>query len=469
MSKKAVMSLVSLGSVVLVTLAGCRSFNGEKVRREHAESYQEQLALKTADAIKPQEPLTLDDCIVIALENSLEVKSADIQSRIATLERKTAFSNFLPTVSLNYREMHFDPEVIKKIGGFEAAMSDKRVREVTWDIQMSIFNPATWFLYSMYSRGAEIADLVTEYTRQMIVLQVTADYFYCLSLDEYERAVASQLKAAEALHTEVEAFRTEGLVTDWQAGEAQLLVQAREVELSRTERTRTQAKAELLTDMGLSPLAEITLQPETPLEPEGGTLEALVAEALLCHPQLRISDLQIEIEQEKVKTAFTSFLPVLLGFASHMDSSDSFLKYSNYWTGGLAATMTVFNGFANVNEYKAAKERRRESFIEREQASLAVMLEVIRAHLALETAREETALASQALDVASRHFRESRQKWQEGLIRASELLDVTAKRDQAQMQAISAHFQYQVTVATLLNAMGKTKIDYEEPEHDGAS
>jgi len=425
--------------------------------------------LKTDNAVEAEKALTLDACIRIALANSLEVQSADIQSRIARLERKTAFANFLPTVSLNYQKTYFDPQVVMNLGGFEAAMSDKRVREVTWDIQMSIFNPATWFLYSMYSRGAEIADLVTEYTRQMIVLQVTAGYFYCLSLEEYERAVASQLQAAEALQTEVAAFHREGLVTDSQAGEIELLVLSRQVELRRSKRARTQAKAELLTAMGLSPLAEITLKSQMPLEPEEGTLEDLVTEALLCHRQLQISDLQIEIEREKVKTAFASFLPILQGFATHMDSSDSFLKYSTYWAGGLAGTMAVFNGFANINEYKAARERRRESFIEREQASLAVMLEVIRAHLALETVKEETALAQKALDVASQHFRETRQKWREGLVNASEMLDVTAKRDKARMQAVSARFQYQVSVATLLNAMGKTKIEYEEPEHDGAS
>jgi len=43
MSKKALIGLL-LGSLALFALAGCKSFNGEKVRREHAETYQEQLA-----------------------------------------------------------------------------------------------------------------------------------------------------------------------------------------------------------------------------------------------------------------------------------------------------------------------------------------------------------------------------------------------------------------------------------------
>ena len=451
----------------LLLLAGCRSYDGEKVRQEHATDYPQTLLAKTDEILSQQETLGLEDCIRIALANSLQVKSGEIQQRIAKLERSTAFANFLPTVDLNYQYNATDPQLVRSISGFEAAMSDKRVREVTWEIQASIFNPATWFLYSMHSRGQEIADLVHEYTRQMTVLRITANYFYCLSLNEYERALESQIEAATALREEIAAFYREGLVSEWQAEQVGVMTQAKQIELRRTARTREQAKADLLTAMGLSPMAEITLRPETPLEPAEGSLDELIADALLCHPQLQISDRQVAIEEEKVKMAVSNFLPVFVGFAGRTDSSDSFMKYSNYWYGGLAGTLSIFDGFANINEYKAAKERRKESYLEREQATMTIILEVIRAHLALQTAQEEMALAQSALDVATKRSVETQRKWREGLIRYSNMADVLAAADQARMQAISARFQYQVSMATLLNAMGKTRTDYEETGHDG--
>ncbi len=213
-------------------------------------------------------------------------------------------------------------------------------------------------------------------------------------------------------------------------------------------------------------MAELMLEPQTPLEPAAGSLEERIAEALLNHPNLQIADRKVAIEQEKVKTAISNFLPTLLGFASWTDSSDSFLKYSEYWTGGLAATMTVFNGFANINEYKAARQRKQESFIEREQATLAVMLEVIRAHQSLQNARDQVALAQSVLDVASKRFTEIHQKWEEGFVGSPEMLEMTAERDRARMQAIRSRHQYQISIATLLNAMGATRIDYEESSHD---
>jgi len=460
---------IFLGLLGMVALTGCKSFDGDKVRREHVESYQQQLAEKTAETLADGAPLTLDDCIRIALDNSLQVRSAEIEARIAKLERKTAFANFLPAVSLNYQYTNFDPQVVMKIGGFEAARSDKRVREVTWDIQMSILNPATWFLYSMHTRGAEIADLVTDHTKQLTVLQITAGYFHCLSLAEYERALDSQIEAAEALQKDLEALENEGLASAWQAEQAGVLVLARQIERDRTGRARAQAESDLLVAMGLSPLAEISLRADASVDPVTGSLEDLVSEALLCHPQLRISDRAVAIQQEAVKVAFAGFLPVLQGFASRMDSTDSFLKYSNYWVGGLAGTLSVFNGFANINEYKAARQRREEVFLEREQASLAVILEVFKAHLNLQTAAQERAWAQQNLKVASDKLAEVRQQWQEGLISAPALLDLLAQRDGAQMQAINAGYRYQVATATLWNVMGKTKTDFEGVSHDDQS
>jgi outer membrane protein TolC len=301
----------------------------------------------------------------------------------------------------------------------------------------------------------------------MTVLQVTVDYFQCLSLEESEKALDSELAAAVEMEKKLRNLSEEGLVRPWQADQAQVLVQARQIERDRTQRSLRQAKANLLAALGLSPLAEITLRTETPLEPPVARLEDLVLEALMNHPQLRIADRNVEIQKEQVKIALADFLPKLFGFVYRPEALEDFGPSSNQWIYGLSGTMTLFNGFANINEYKAARERREESFLEREQASLAVILEVMRAYLTVATAYEQVALARSALDVASRRFVETEQQWREGLVGSSELLDVAARRDSARAQATAARFQYQVATATLWNVMGKTRLDYEEPHHDG--
>ena len=466
MTERATVSFV-LASLATVMVAGCRSFDGEKVRREHAESYRQTLAQTTEQTLAEKGPLGLEDCVRIALEHSLEARSAEIQQRVAKLERKIAFAHFLPTVTVDYMHYEFDPEISLEFS--DTTINIDRVRTVTWQANMSIFNPATWFLYAMHKRGEEIAELVTDYTRQMTALQVTVLYFQCLSLEEMERALNSELVAAAETEKELGSLQQEGLLSQWQADQAKVLVQARRIARDRTRRKLKEAKAALLATMGLSPLAEIALVPQTPLDRPPGRLEELIVEALLGHPQLRIADRNVEIKREQVKVAVSNFLPQLFGFVTFPDSLDDFVETSDQWMYGLSGAMTLFNGFANINEYKAARERREASFLAREQASLAVMLEVTRAYLILETVHEQASLAQDVYDVSARRLAEMEEKWREGLVSSAELLDLRAECDKARVQAINARFQCQVSTATLLNVMGKTKIDYEEAQYDGES
>ncbi len=463
-------SIAALGValVLIVASPGCKSFDGDKVRAEHAREYRKALAEKTAETIPLATTLGLEDCIRLALENNLRVRSAAIQARVATLERKIAFANFLPHLDLGYMHYEFDPAISIELPDADP-MTIEKVRSLTWQANVSIFNPATWFLYMMHRRGAEIAGLVTDYTKQMTVLQVTADYFQCLSLAEAEKALDSELAAAVELEKKLRDLSDEGLIQRWQADQAKVMVQARQIERERTRRRLRQVKANLLATLGLSPLADVALRAETPLEPPPGDLEDLVLEALLCHPQLRIADRNVEIQKEQVKIALADFLPKLFGFVYRPEAVDDFGAGSIDWVYGLSGTMTIFNGFANINEYKAAKQRRAESFLQREQATLSVMLEVLRAYQTVTTAREQVALAQSALDVATERFHDAEQQWREGLTGSSELLEIAASRDRARAQAIGARFAYQVSTATLLNVMGKTKIDYEETKHDGQS
>ena len=447
---------------VLLFLAGCSNFDGYSIREDHIGEYQQQLAEKTNEALSIKESFGLNDCIEVALANNLNVRSSEIQQEIATLGRKVSFSNFLPAVNLNYQYTRWDKQPEIRIGPSPIAIHDQRIRDITWQIQMNIFDPSTWFLYAMHQRGEEVAELITQYTKQLTILEVTINYYHCLSLKQTERALQSQLNAAIALEKEISAFYEEGMTTQWQAEQAKVLVMGKETALGSVRYAIQQVKADLLVSMGLSPLADISLRTEHPLEISDRPLEDLMADALITNPQLYIADLAIAIEKEKLKIAIAGFLPRLGGFANRTYSSDSFLLYGNFWTYGLAGTMSVFNSFANINEYKAAKEHNKEAFIKREQQTLVLMLEVSKAYLNLEDAKRQSLLAQKTFDASSMHLREVQEKWHEGLVDSSEILDVLAEKEVAQMDFMNSRFQLQVSSATLYNVMGITDTNREE-------
>jgi len=453
----------------VVILAGCSSFDGQKVRREHADNYRDLLEKRTKEVLSGREPLNLQDCIDAALENNLDIRVAEVRQRVAELDRKVSFAQFLPQVNLNYNYTRWDPQPEIVTGATSQPMHDERIRDISLNIQMSVFNPSTWFMYAMHKRGEEIAEIAADYTRQMIVIQVTTYYYYCLGLEEIEKVLDSRIRAAEKLAEQLRDYQAEGLVFEWQSDQARVNLESQKLQRKRIRQLLDQTEGQLLMAMGLSPLGSIQLYPSPPTTGPQGALDDLIAEALLSHPRLRIADREIAIEKEKVKLALTGFVPSLTGFANRVNTTDAFQRYSSYWMTGLSGVLTVFNGFANINEYEAAKENVKKAALQREQTTLALMLEVFRAYQNLQLARDSIALAEDNDKAASAHYDQVYQQWQEGLVDASGLLSVVAEKDLAQMVRINSQFQVQVAIATLVNVMGQTEIDYEEAQHDGQS
>jgi len=466
---------IFIAAAAVVILAGCSNFDGPKIRKQQAEDYQKLLDKRTEEVLSGKESLNLQDCITAALGNNLDIRVAEVRQRVAQLNRDVSFSQFLPRVNFNYNYTRWDPQPEIVTGATSQPMHDERIRDISLNIherirdislniQMSVFNPSTWFMYSMHKRGEEIAEIAADYTRQMIVLQVTTYYYYCLGLQEVDKVLDSRIRAAQ-----LQDYQAEGMVFEWQSDQARVNLESQKLQRKRISQLLDQTEGQLLMAMGLSPLGSIQLQPSPPTMPPQGELDDFIAEAMLNHPRLRIADLEIAIEKEKVKTALTGFMPSLTGFANRVNTTDAFQRYSSYWMMGLSGVLTVFNGFANINQYEAAKENVKKAALVREQTTLALMLEVYRAYQNLQLAQDSIALVQYNEKAANAHYDQVYEQWQEGLVDASGLLSVVAEKDLAQMAKINSQFQVQVALATLVNVMGQTEIDYEEAQHDGQS
>jgi len=453
--------LVVMCAVVLP--AGCQ-VDSEKVRREHAAAYSSELETKTAAALGGQESLGLEACIRIALENNLDVASVRISRRLAGLDRKIAFSNFLPLVDAGCTHYASSKQQAIGLGGRFQSTSDRTINETTVSVQEGILAPETWFLYEAYVRGEDISKLVERRTRDMIRLQVTMLYYSCLSQAEYEKVLASSVEQSRALEKEVEALVREGVAMASQLEGVRALVRAQESDLAGNQRSQRKTRAALLEAMGLSPAGEIALKRETPTVVKEEELADQILYAMLNRPELYVADRTIEVRKAETKIAIAQFLPKLSGFADYTHSSNSYLKYSNLWTLGVSSVLTVFDGFKNVAEYEAAREREKQAGVDRERACLQIMLEVIEARLQYDQAVEQQKVAEQDLAASETLLKETEAKWREGLLMSSERLEATTRHAGAVANVSVAAFQTEVTSAALKNVMGDSPegVDREE-------
>lgn len=450
-------------TAALLCCAGCAHIDFGLLRAQQADAFRTELEARTEAAVSEDEALTLDDCIAVALTNNLDVETAEITRRIAQLERKVAFANFLPTLDLSVNYVSFDPQPENKIlGPLYTPIHDKTIRETVLQTELPIFVPATWYLYAAHQRGEEMAALAEDYVRQMISFQVTGLYFHCVALNHTAKALHSQLEAAQALEKEVRALYEEGMVLDWHAEQAAALVLSRRIALDKTRRAEQEAVADLLAAMGLSPLASLSLELQMPLETPQSELAGLAYEALLNHPRLKMADRQAAIAENKVKIALTEFLPKLFGFASRTNSTNSFARYPDITQMGLMGVLTLFDGLANVNEYRIARQEREKAYVAREQQSFSVLVSVVRAWLNLKNAEDDLSLADKSLAIAEARLADTEAQWDEGLVNWSKRLEAVAERDRAEINVANARFQQQVVIAGLRNALGQTYMGADE-------
>ncbi len=464
---------LSLVCVALLFAGGCHTPNFTASRKEQAESFTQKLKTDTETTLKDRGPLDLDACIDIALQNNVALKSAEVQTRLAKLERRTAFSNFLPSLDMKYNITALDRQPASKMfGGFEIPVQDQTVRETTFQLQMPVFVPATWYMYAMREHGEDISNLVTGYVRQQIAVRVTALYFHCLALRESSAAIKSQVTAAETLAKQAQSYLTEGVATASQTRQAELLLEMRKTTLAETDRAQDTAVADLLSTMGLSPLSGLSLVATLPLTPPEKPLEDLVMEALLANPELQIADRNVEIQKDAARIAITKFLPQLFGFANRTSTSNSFQAFPDLGATGLVGVMSLFRGFATINEYKAARVKETQAFLKREETCFTVMTGVIRAYLNWQDAQGTLALTRKALEAADTRATEMDHQWKEGVLNTSDRLEAAAERDRAQGNVNCAQFQEQVALASLRLVLGGAYLGTaqpaatEEPKHE---
>ncbi|MGC8847069.1 MAG: TolC family protein, partial [Candidatus Hydrogenedens sp.] len=439
-----------------IIFTSCVHINPDQYRDESLSKFNQKIEEQTPEKVKTEQELTLDECIQIALQNNAQVKISEIEQKIAKLEKNISFSNFLPQINAEFQVVNYDRKPVVNLGPLSTAMQDQTIRMDTVQLQMPIFAPATWFLYDLRNKGVNISNLVKDYTCQMIALQTTALYFQILALENMKDSLQLQLDNADKLTEQINAFYEEGMITQSQKEQVYLLKQSRERDLKQCQQEIETVKAQFNTVLGISPLQKIKLSKQVDIPLPANNTEELIYTALKNHPRVLIEDRKVEISEDEIRLAITNFLPLIGGFSQWQYTSNSYTMYSQSVLSGLQGVLTLFNGFANIQQYRIAREKREKAFLEREDTSLALMSGVIRAKANWEKAKEDLKLAEQAYIYYKEKFREANDKWNEGLLAEVDIVTAQNELSIAEINLINARIQEQIAVAVLWNSTGKT-------------
>lgn len=457
--------LIIISSILLVS---CSSVDSEKKQAIRMKS----LADKENESKKYfqqyNNTLTLDRAIQLSVERNLTLKTKTIEQEIARLDKKIAFGNFLPKVSLGYSYTMLNDKIMGETKdtalpiplpislGLETRLVDKNLSLFSVNAQMPIFVPATWFLYSARQKGEDISSLTRDLTEKMIKLQTIGQYHYILALESEKEYLKQELESAKEFKRSAKIALEAEAILPWEYEGTEQIVQMREFALKQNARDLQSAKMTLMNNLDMYPLLDFQLEkPQYNEDVKMPTLEETIYEALKNSELIQIREGAEDISKDVTKIAISNFLPKIVLTGGYFNTSNAALSDPDFFMGTLGGMFSIFNGFQNVYEYKKARKNQEIAFIKREEEIMKVIFETVNAYNSLESSREERDIALKNFAVNTGRFNQKKLEKETDSIDNWEYIQGVAEYEKALSLKEKAEYKYRVSLATLNMLTGK--------------
>ena len=417
--------------------------------------------------------ISLDEAVEIAKERNLDLKVKSLEREIASLDRKIAFGNFLPSINVMGGYTKLDDNIDLDVDTSSMANSippifplslptsmnsrfvDKSFYSFGVSAQIPVFVPSTWYLYSARKKGEKISGLVEDFAEKMMKLQVMGEYYYILALQSERAALENELKSAKELENKVKISLKVEAVLPWEYEKAKAFVKMKEYALNENERDLKNAKMRFMRTLNLNPLEDIELENEIIFPEEIPSMEDCIYSAVSGNEVLKIAETGKDVTNDMKKIAVTNFLPKIILGGGYINNSNEILSDPDFLYGNVTGVLSIFNGFKNINEYKKAVRREKIGELKLEKEFMTVVVETAKAYRNLEKARELQEIANLNFKGEKGHLHQKRAERKVDMIGDEEYFRAVSSYEAAFAMKKKADFQYAMALGSLKIAMGQ--------------
>jgi len=409
------------------------------------------------------QPLTLENCVRLALEYNPQNKMAAENVKAAREAAGQAASPFYPTVGLagggaRWQKRIYLPTDIVPPGG---SVPDTVGPTDDWNMEIS----GRWMLFDSGERraklraanaalGAAQADQVR--IRQDLALAVHQAYFLFLTDAEMRVVARESLDRAEDHLRLAGARYTAGAVPEVDVLRTRVDVADARVGLVRAENQVDIGRGNLNTAMGLPVERTLCIEKATnsPVFPDFINLTNAFDQAVHNRPVLQAGLMRVAGARHAVDRAQSTFGPSIFADGSYGRRDSDFFPEDDEWSARLGFEWPVFTGFLRVRELARVRAE-----LAREEANIERQVQDVRQEVWLYYTRlKESCELIRAADVmvanANESLRSVRERYAAGASPVTDLLDAEAALTRAQAIQVKAHGDYGIARAAFQWAVG---------------
>lgn len=425
------------------------------------------VAWATGGPINLDRPLTLKDCLAIALENNPGMKQAESRVTSAQAGVLSAGSGLLPQVSVRSGWTRSGPATRTRVsplgqlyggqGGSQDAYS------TSFSFSQSLVSVGQWAEVARARGARDEASGSRESYQRSLILEVKKGYYTLLQtkqLAEVSQATVEQsqeqMKRAQVMFNVGTARKTDLLKAEANLAEAQL-------NLITAKNNIRVAQGSLCVSLGLEPGIPLDLVEDTQVRTDSLDLATCLRDARLNRPELAQTRSQIAQARAQVWSARSRWLPSLSASGDYGTFDTKFPRSASEWTDhdswsvGLSASLSLFDGFSNLAGLRQARAAARVSEREMRRVELQVALEVEQAYLAYNAAMEKMAVTGRAVESAQEDYRLTTEEYRLGAATMLDLLTSQVALTQAKVNRVQAFYDFKVALAEVEQATGKVE------------
>ena len=404
--------------------------------------------------------LTLEQAISTASEHAPMARIAEQQVKEAEARAAEARSAFLPMIRLSSGYMRSDNAVnvfmyALNQGEFQLAgdLNNPDAADnfyASAQVGLSLFNGGRDLANVRAARAAKRgADFTRQATVAGVTLDVTRAYLGVLTAQEFVRASEANLKAyssaEQVMLSRVKtgtALKTDLLALQVEKAQAEeRLLQARNAVALSKEGLRLAMGSDSLTFSEFMTFDQVSLKTPT------GTQVGI-------RPEVQARRAFADAARNEYHAAYGGFLPSISAFVSsdyykgwEFDGSNS------SWTAGVTLNWSIFDGLFTSSSVKEKRARMVAADEGARMARLQTSVELTSASNSLTEAAQRVEVMQRAVDLATEGAQLTRQRFEQGLVITSNVIDAENNLVQAQVGLAQAKADKLFAIAALCRAL----------------
>jgi len=440
------------------------------------------LGLGSAFAQEPApEPLTLQQCIAIALENNSTLRVAHKSMEIAGTNVTTATAAWLPQINSSFNTGRYIqgarvdiadvPTGIDPVTGRTIYTQQEIYQEQTErnnhsariSLNQNIFDFGQT-LYSIKSAKAnkQASAQTMENTRQMVIYNVKDAYYNLLKAIKLEQVYQEAVRLAEEEVQRAQTMMEIGISSQSEVFQARVTLGSSRSTLINQQNTVDAARANLNNALGRNPDIPVSVREDEsqPIFP-AITFADAANEAIKNNAALKAYEYQSRASLFNLKMAQMRYAPSIGGSISYGRSNEdlsrvfsSNLDQDFSATLGVGIDLNIFNGLsdkAGVQRAKLNYQIDEENLAEQKRLLTA---QVKQYFLQLEAYKDFIEINQQNIEAARENLRLQQEKRRVGSGTELEVTQAQVELTRAQANLVNAEYEAKIARARLETAMG---------------